>query len=307
MMDEKKLLDAMSDIDENYIQDAKNFRERKVVRGRFAAKSVAAAAIVVLLAGTTVYGATVLVKQLHMKGYTSVENLAKDHDIKPWQSDIGYQDADFNEDGFKDLTPKAFIDILTDADSNQAYTIERGKATDKWNRKLIETDVDDEFQYFEAYDYDHLSDALADWNIPLDVSYIEEKYSRLAGEYGCDFYYADDSKKDCLQSRFFSGFRDADENFVSVELASDQRSTNEDPYELYSGNINISYYTTKDGVEVYMTNTKGKSGKTYTTADVYTEHDRLTIGMYGNFAADEAEKILDSLNVAEGLHIDTTK
>ena len=27
MMDEKKLLDAMSDIDENYIQDAKNFRE----------------------------------------------------------------------------------------------------------------------------------------------------------------------------------------------------------------------------------------------------------------------------------------
>lgn len=307
MMDEKKLLDAMSDIDENYIQDAKNFRERKVVRGRFAAKSVAAAAIVVLLAGTTAYGATMLVKQLHMKGYTSVENLAKDHDIKPWQSDIGYQDADFNEDGFKDLTPKAFIDILTDADSNQAYTIERGKATDKWNRKLIETDVDDEFQYFEAYDYDHLSDALADWNIPLDVSYIEEKYSRLAGEYGCDFYYADDSKKDCLQSRFFSGFRDADENFVSVELASDQRSTNEDPYELYSGNINISYYTTKDGVEVYMTNTKGKSGKTYTTADVYTEHDRLTIGMYGNFAADEAEKILDSLNVAEGLHIDTEK
>ena len=306
MMDEKKLLDAMSDIDENYIQDAKNFRERKVVRGRFAAKSVAAA-IVVLLAGTTVYGATVLVKQLHMKGYTSVEDLQKDHDIKPWQSDIGYQDADFNEDGFKDLTPKAFIDILTDADSNQAYTIERGKATDKWNRKLIETDVDDEFQYFEAYDYDHLSDALTDWNIPLDVSYIEEKYSRLAGEYGCDFYYADDSKKDCLQSRFFSGFRDADENFVSVELASDQRSTNEDPYELYSGNINISYYTTKDGVEVYMTNTKGKSGKTYTTANVYTEHDRLTIGMYGNFAADEAEKILDSLNVAEGLHIDTEK
>lgn len=307
MMDEKKLFDVMSDIDENYIQDAKNFRERKVVRGRFAAKSVAAAAIVVLLAGTTVYGATMLVKQLHMKGYTSVENLVKDHDIKPWQSDIGYQDADFNEDGFKDLTPKAFIDILTDVDSNQAYTIERGKATDKWNRKLIETDVDDEFQYFEAYDYDHLSDALADWNIPLDVSYIEEKYSRLAGEYGCDFYYADDSKKDCLQSRFFSGFRDADENFVSVELASDQRSTNEDPYELYSGNINISYYTTKDGVEVYMTNTKGKSGKTYTTANVYTEHDRLTIGMYGNFAADEAEKILDSLNVAEGLHIDTTK
>ena len=307
MMDEKKLLDAMSDIDENYIQDAKNFRERKVVRGRFAAKSVAAAAIVVLLAGTTVYGATMLVKQLHMKGYTSVENLAKDHGIKPWQSDIGYQDADFNEEVFKDLTPKAFIDILTDADSNQAYTIERGKATDKWNRKLIETDVDDEFQYFEAYDYDHLSDALADWNIPLDVSYIEEKYSRVAGEYGCDFYYADDSKKDCLQSRFFSGFRDADENFVSVELASDQRSTNEDPYELYSGNINISYYTTKDGVEVYMTNTKGKSGKTYTTANVYTEHDRLTIGMYGNFAADEAEKILDSLNVAEGLHIDTTK
>lgn len=307
MMDEKKLFDAMSNIDENYIQDAKNFRERKVVRGRFAAKSVAAAAIVVLLAGTTVYGATVLVKQLHMKGYTSVEDLQKDHDIKPWQSNIGYQDADFNEEVFKDLTPKAFIDILTAADADQEYTIEQGKATDKWNRKLIGTDVDDEFQYFEAYDYNHLSDALTDWNIPLDISYIEENYPRLAGEYGCDFYYADDSKKDCLQSRFFSGFCDADENFVSVELASDQRSSNEDPYELYSGDINISYYTTKDGVEVYMTNTKGKSGKTYTTANVYTKHDRLTIGMYGNFAADEAEKILDSLNVAEGLHIDTEK
>lgn len=307
MMDEKKLFDAMSDIDENYIQDAKNFRERKVVRGRFAAKSVAAAAIVVLLAGTTVYGATVLVKQLHMKGYTSVEDLQKDHDIKPWQSDIGYQDADFNEEVFKDLTPKAFIDILTAASADQEYTIEQGKATDKWNRKLIGTDVDDEFQYFEAYDYEHLSDALTDWNIPLDISYIEENYPRLAGEYGCDFYYADDSKKDCLQSRFFSGFCDADENFVSVELASDQRLTNEDPYELYSGDINISYYTTKDGVEVYMTNTKGKSGKTYTTADVYTEHDRLTIGMYGNFASDEVKKILDSLNIAEGMHIDMTK
>lgn len=307
MMDEKKLLDAMSDIDENYIQDAKNFRERKVVRGRFAAKSVAAAAIVVFLAGTTVYGATMLVKQLHMKGYTRVEELEEDHDIKPWQSNIPYMDADFDEEVFADLTPKSLVDILTDAGLDQEYTIERGKAADKWNRKLIGTDVDDEFQYFEAYDYDHLSDALADWNITLDVGYIEENYPRLAGEYGCDFYYADDSKKDCLQSRFFSGFRDADENFVSVELASDQRSTNEDPYELYSGNINISYYTTKDGVEVYMTNTKGKSGKTYTTANVYTEHDRLTIGMYGNFAADEAEKILDSLNVAEGLHIDTTK
>lgn len=306
-MDEKKLFDAMSNIDENYIQDAKNFRERKVVRGRFAAKSVAAAAIVVLLAGTTVYGATVLVKQLHMKGYTSVEDLQKDHDIKPWQSDIGYQDADFNEEVFKDLTPKAFIDILTAADADQEYTIEQGKATDKWNRKLIGTDVDDEFQYFEAYDYEHLSDALTDWNIPLDISYIEENYPRLAGEYGCDFYYADDSKKACLQSRFFSGFCDADENFVSVELASDQRSSNEDPYELYSGDINISYYTTKDGVEVYMTNTKGKSGKTYTTANVYTEHDRLTIGMYGNFASDEITKILDSLNIAECLHIDTTK
>ena len=306
-MDEKKLFDAMSDIDENYIQDAKNFREHKVVRGHFVAKSVAAAAIVVLLAGTTVYGATVLVKQLHMKGYTRVEDMAKDHDIKPWQSDIAYQDADFNEEVFKDLTPKAFIDILTAADADQEYTIEQGKATDKWNRKLIGTDVDDEFQYFEAYDYNHLSDALADWDIPLDISYIEENYPRLAGEYGCDFYYADDSKKDCLQSRFFSGFCDADENFVSVELASDQRSLNEDPYELYSGDINISYYTTKDGVEVYMTNTKGKSGKTYTTADVYTEHDRLTIGMYGNFASDEITKILDSLNIAECLHIDTTK
>ena len=306
-MDEKKLFDAMSDIDENYIQDAKNFREHKVVRGHFVAKSVAAAAIVVLLAGTTVYGATVLVKQLHMKGYTRVEDMAKDHDIKPWQSDIAYQDADFNEEVFKDLTPKAFIDILTAADADQEYTIEQGKATDKWNRKLIGTDVDDEFQYFEAYDYNHLSDALADWDIPLDISYIEENYPRLAGEYGCDFYYADDSKKDCLQSRFFSGFCDADENFVSVELASDQRSTNEDPYELYSGDIHISYYTTKDGVEVYMTGTKGKSGKTYTTADVYTEHDRLTIGMYGNFASDEITKILDSLNIAECLHIDTTK
>ena len=307
MMDEKKLFDAMSDIDENYIQDAKNFREHKVVRGHFVAKSVAAAAIVVLLAGTTVYGATVLVKQLHMKGYPRVEDMAKDHDIKPWQSDIAYQDADFNEEVFKDLTPKAFIDILTAADADQEYTIEQGKATDKWNRKLIGTDVDDEFQYFEAYDYNHLSDALADWDIPLDISYIEENYPRLAGEYGCDFYYADDSKKDCLQSRFFSGFCDADENFVSVELASDQRSTNEDPYELYSGDIHISYYTTKDGVEVYMTGTKGKSGKTYTTADVYTEHDRLTIGMYGNFASDEITKILDSLNIAECLHIDTTK
>lgn len=137
MMDEKKLFDAMSDIDENYIQDAKNFREHKVVRGRFAAKSVAAAAIVVLLAGTTVYGATMLVKQLHMKGYTRVEELEEDHDIKPWQSNIPYMDADFDEEVFADLTPKSLVDILTDAGSDQEYTIEQGKATDMWNRKLF--------------------------------------------------------------------------------------------------------------------------------------------------------------------------
>lgn len=309
MMDEKKLFDAMSDIDENYIQDAKNFRERKVVRGRFTAKSVAVAAIVVLLAGTTVYGATVLVKQLHMKGYTSVEELTKDHDIKPWQSNIPYMDADFNEEVFADLTPESLVDILTDAGSDQEYTVEQGKTTDKWKHKLsgIEDMGGGETNYYEAYDYDYLSDALLDWNIKLDISYIEENYPHLAGEYGCDFYYTDDSKKDCEQSRFFSGFRDADENFVSVALISDQTSTNEDPYELYSGNINISYYTTKDGVEVYMTSRKGKSGKIYTTADVYTEHEQLTIGMYGNFAADEVEKILDSLNIAESMHIDTTR
>ena len=309
MMDEKKLFDAMSDIDEDYIQDAKNFREHKVVRGRFTAKSVAVAAIVVLLAGTTVYGATVLVKQLHMKGYTSVEELTKDHDIKPWQSNIPYMDADFNEEVFADLTPESLVDILTDAGSDQEYTVEQGKTTDKWKHKLsgIEDMGGGETNYYEAYDYDHLSDAFADWNITLDVNYIEENYPRLAGEYGCDFYYADDSNKDCLQSRFFSGFCDADENFVSVELSSDQRLTNEDPYELYSGDIHISYYTTKDGVEVYMTSRKGKSGKIYTTADVYTEHEQLTIGMYGNFAADEVEKILDSLNIAESMHIDTTR
>lgn len=309
MMDEKKLFDAMSDIDEDYIQDAKNFREHKVVRGRFTAKSVAVAAIVVLLAGTTVYGATVLVKQLHMKGYTSVEELTKDHDIKPWQSNIPYMDADFNEEVFADLTPESLVDILTDAGSDQEYTVEQGKTTDKWKHKLsgIEDMGGGKTNYYEAYDYDHLSDAFADWNITLDVNYIEENYPRLAGEYGCDFYYADDSKKDCLQSRFFSGFCDADENFVSVELSSDQRLTNEDPYELYSGDIHISYYTTKDGVEVYMTSRKGKSGKIYTTADVYTEHEQLTIGMYGNFAADEVEKILDSLNIAESMHIDTTR
>ena len=161
MMDEKKLFDAMSDIDEDYIQDAKNFRERKVVRGRFAAKSVAAAAIVVLLAGTTVYGATVLVKQLHMKGYTSVEELTKDHDIKPWQSNIPYMDADFNEEVFADLTPESLVDILTDAGSDQEYTVEQGKTTDKWKHKLsgIEDMGGGETNYYEAYDYDYLSDA----------------------------------------------------------------------------------------------------------------------------------------------------
>ena len=125
MMDEKKLLDAMSDIDEDYIQDAKNFREHKVVRGRFVTKSVAAAAIVVLLAGTTVYGATVLVRQLHMKGYTSVNDLAEEHDIKPWQSNISYMDTDFDEEVFANLTQESLVDILTDAGSDQEYTIEQ--------------------------------------------------------------------------------------------------------------------------------------------------------------------------------------
>lgn len=308
MMDEKKLFDAMTDINESYIQDAKNFRERNVVRGHFVAKSVAAAAIAVLLMGTTVYGASIFVRQLHMNAYRNEEDMMREQNIKPWESNIGYLDADFNENVFSDLTPESLVDILTNNDSEQKYNMEQGKLTDKWKRKISSIQEESgEDEYYEAYEYEHLSDALLNWNINLDVSYIEQNYSHLAGEYGCDFLYADEGKKECIQSRFFSGFRDANENFVSVEYSSDANRTNKNLYELYKGEIGIYYYTTKDGVEVYLTTRKGKSGKTYTLASVYTEHNSLYIGMYGDFSNNEVKQILNSLNIAKGMNIDVSK
>ena len=40
------------------------------------------------------------------------------------------------------------------------------------------------------------------------------------------------------------------------------------------------------------------------TAEVYTEHGHLYIGMYGEFETEEVERILNSLKIAEGMGID---
>lgn len=123
-------------------------------------------------------------------------------------------------------------------------------------------------------------------------------------EYGCDFVYADAGKDNCLQQRFFSGFVNGQGDFVSVEYAVDNVYTNEDPYVLFEGKADVSYYTTADGVEVFLTKATGTKGKTRTTAEVYTEHGHLYIGMYGTFEEREIHKILDSIHNADGMNLD---
>ena len=137
----------------------------------------------------------------------------------------------------------------------------------------------------------------------LDLSYVQEQYPEVAGEYGCDFVYSDADKENCLQQRFFSGFMNGQGDFVSVEYAADNVYTNEDPYVLFDGKVNVSYYTTADGVEVLLTKATGTKGGIPNTAEVYTEHGHLYIGMYGTFEEREIHKILDSLHIADGMNL----
>lgn len=307
MLENRDLLHAMTEIDDNYIQSAENFRRKKYKTIDFrqkARKWAAVAAIAVVLTGTTVYGAVKLVKQLYITPYYSVEELMSQHGIEPWVSAIPYENGTFNESIFQDLTPgESLVDILTTGEENisEEYTLEDGTKDVKWLRRLSSTD---EYGYYEAYDYALLSDAFSEHHLSFDMSYIEEKYPVVAGEYGCDFLYEDALKEKCLRYRMFSGYVNEDGDFVSVQYGVDHEVTNANPYILFSDDVKVRYYITKDGVSVFLKQGIGTEGGKLVSAEVYTEHGHLYVGMYGEFETEEVENILDSLKIADGMGIE---
>lgn len=304
MLDNKKLLYAMTEIDDDFIQSAEKFQENKIIEFRKRGKKwVAVAAIAVVLIGTTGYGAAELFKQLHMSAYYSVEELMNQHGIEVWDFAIPIAESTFDESVFDDLTPaEALIDILVtgkESISNK-YTLEEGNQDSKWLRKLSGTD---KYGYYEAYDYAKLSDTFSEHNLHFNMSYIEEQYTTVAGEYGCDYLYEDVTKENCLQYRMFSGYVNEAGNFVSVQYTVNYEKINKDPYILFEGDAKVRYYVTADGVAVFMKQGVGTEGGKHISAEVYTEHGHFCVGMYGEFEKEEVEAILDSLKIAEGMGI----
>ncbi len=304
MLDNKKLLYAMTEIDDDFIRSAEKFRKNKTIEFRKRSKKWAAvAAIAVLLIGTTGYGAAELYKQLHISAYYSVEELMRQHGIEEWDFSIPVEETTFDESVFDDLTPaEALIDILiTGKESiSEKYILEGDNQDSKWLRKLSYTD---KYGYYEAYDYAKLSDAFLGHNLHFNMSYIEEKYTTVAGEYGCDYLYEDVTKEKCLQYRMFSGYVNEVGNFVSLHYTVNNEETNKDPYIFFEGDATVRYYVTTDGVAVFIKQGTGTEGGKYISAEVYTENGHLGIGMYGEFAKEEVEAILDSLKIAEGMGI----
>uniref|UniRef100_UPI00405688A6 hypothetical protein n=1 Tax=Agathobacter sp. TaxID=2021311 RepID=UPI00405688A6 len=307
MFESRHLLHAMTDIDDNYVQSAENFRKtvdfkKKRINIR---RWAAAAAIGIVLTGTAAYGAFEFVKQLHVRTYDSVEELMSRHNIEPWDSAIPIANGTFEENGFQELTPaESLIDILMAGEEamEESYILEEKDTDSTWIRKL--SGSVDAYGYYEAYDYAKLSDAFARQNLQFDMSYIEEHYPTIAGEYGCDYLYKDETKGKCLQYRMFSGYVNEKGNFVSVEYGVDNATENTDPYILFQDDANVRYYITKDGVSVFLRQGIGTNGGTLISAEVYTEHGHLYIGMYGTFETEEVETILDSLKIADGMGIE---
>lgn len=309
MLESNDILKAMTDIDDSYIQDAHELKHKKVLKWRrFKVKSVAAAAVAIILIGTTTYGATFLVRQLRITSYDNVEDMMKEHHISPWDSSVAIQDVTISDEAFSDLTAKSLIDIITPTVGQPAegYHIEYGTDADKWNRKYSETETYNEYEnaYYEAYEYSELGEAFEEYNIPFDLNYIQTNYPNVAGEYGCDFLYSDVNKEKCLQQRFFSGYCNADGNFVSIEYCENYVEDQKNPYILYDGDANVSYYTTDDGVEVFITKGRKSTGESLVTARVYTKNSILYVGIFGSVSADDVKNILNSLNIAEGMHLD---
>ena len=117
------------------------------------------------------------------------------------------------------------------------------------------------------------------------------------------FKNADMSKENCLRYRIFSGYVNENGNFISVQYSADYENSNTDPYILFDGDANVRYYITKDGVSVFLKQGIGTEGGSLISAEVYTEHGHLYVGMYGTFEKEEIETILNSLKIAEGMGI----
>lgn len=310
MLDSKKLLYVMTEIDDVYLQSAEAFQNDRLKRFPTKVKKwVAVVVVAVLLVGTGVYGATELAKQLHVSTYDNIKELMEKEGIDPWISSIPVTESTFDESVFKELTPaESLIDILLFADNESAekYVMEDGTHDTAWLRKIsgIEKYVSgEEYGYYEAYDYEKLSKAFGEKNLQFDMSYIEENYSTVAGEYGCDYLYEDKTKTNCLQYRMFSGYMNENRHYVSVEYTVDNLNKNESPFLFFQGEKDVRYYITTDGVTIFLKQGVGTEGGKLVTAEVYTEYGHLLINMYGAFEQEEIERVLNSLEIAEGMGI----
>lgn len=260
--------------------------------------NIAAAAIVGVFAisGVGVY-ASGIIRQLHITSDNHLRQMMQDGSIKKWEN-LSYQSGTFNEAVFKNSRPRSFVDILLS--DPERYTVKKGSTKDGWIRRIS---AKEDGTYYEAYEYEKLSDMFADYHIAFDLSYIEKHFPTVTGEYGCDFTYADSSKTDCLQRRFFSGYTDSNGRIVGIEYNEDYENQNSDPCDLYENSTTTGYYDTKDGAEVFLTKRSGTDGGKMVNAEVMTKHAALHINLYGDFTEKEVETILNSIEIVKAMGV----
>lgn len=290
------LLNSFTDICDEYIESADFFRHNKPTENKsfmVNRKWTTVAAAICVLIGIAACGAYVH-HQLHIASYDSVEQIIKEKNLKPWET-ISVMSGPYDEKVYKNSSPEALVDILING--SDEYTVVNGTKADKWNRMIW---ANYEKSYYEAYDYDLLSDMLSDYQIKLNLDYVESHFQAVNGEYGCDFLYKDETKANYLYRRFFSGYSDEEGRFIGIEYSEDLINKNKDPYYVLDDNSTTTgYMITDDDVEVFITKAVGTYGGRLTTAWVLTEETSLYVNMYGEFSKDEVEEILNSLEIAK--------
>ncbi|KIR03764.1 hypothetical protein P261_02579 [Lachnospiraceae bacterium TWA4] len=292
-MDDKKLFEAMTDIDDTYIENAYDFKkEGRIIKLFKCSRNIAVAAVVaVVLVGTTAYGAAKIIKQMHITEYTSLSDLKKEKKIKEDEM-ISVTDETVDDTSYKEgVSSECWLDRVC---SNKSDIVKNTKP-DSWSRMYEERR-----ENLVLYDYTDLQVAMNDYQIPLNLSYIQEHYPQRFAEYGVYIEYTDSSKKEMKQAMFFDTYRTSDGQCVGIEYEYRKDNENMPSYEFHEGNKSSSYYTTNDGVEVFLTKKKGSEGGTVIFGTVYGEHCNIYLKMY-NLENQEIQKICNSLNLSKVL------
>lgn len=275
----------------------------------------AVAALVICVSATTACAAGLLVKQVFPKMFASREELNTEAEKEGWDT-LLRPERYFDENIYKNMSAQPWIERFLPA--SEGAVLDQGTDKTLWTRRL--TQKDGETGKLDViYDYPILSDAFRDYSADFDLSYVEKNYPEAAGEYGAVFSYASGDAEtfadrhsltddtDLEVFKIFSGYRNEQGDFISIEYNMDGTESADHMYYVESDADSAGFYETDDGVKVLLQKITGSEGGTRTDAEVYTEKTHLIVTMYGDFSQEEIYRILNSLKIADGMRIDTDK